>query len=196
MAATLAHFLVRRLLLSTITVLLLPAAAQASPPDPLEPLDPAAVDATVFDTATGRAAPSSFAAEAAADDVFPIRGGREWGRGLSSGHKGIDLLAACGTPMVTPEGGRVVHADSEGSAGNYLVVRAPDGKDHVFMRLARPAKAKVGDRLERGDRIGSVGRTGNASTCHLHFEIWTAPGWYDGGAPRDPKPDLDRWAAS
>ena len=38
--------------------------------------------------------------------------------------------------------------------------------------------------------------TGNASTCHLHFEIWTAPGWYEGGSPRDPKPDLERWAGS
>ena len=47
-----------------------------------------------------------------------------------------------------------------------------------------------------GARVGAVGRSGNASTCHLHFEIWTAPGWYEGGAARDPKPDLERWAGS
>jgi hypothetical protein len=29
--------------------------------------------------------------------------------------------------------------------------------------------------------------------CHLHFEQWTSPGWYDGGRPIDPLPDLKRW---
>ena len=152
------------------------------------------MDATVFDTAAERVAPPVVAEP----DVsrFPIRGQREWGRGISGGHDGIDLLAACGTPMVTPEGGRVVQVKSEGSAGNYLVVRSPRGEDHVFMHLARPARFEVGDKLEPGERIGAVGDTGNASTCHLHYEIWTAPGWYKGGKPRDPEPPLRRWAAS
>ena len=42
-------------------------------------------------------------------------------------------------------------------------------------------------------RSGEVGDTGNARGCHLHFEEWTAPGWYDGGRPFDPLPDLKRW---
>ncbi len=33
-------------------------------------------------------------------------------------------------------------------------------------------------------------QTGRASTCHLHFELWTAPGWYEGGKPIDPLPLL------
>jgi murein DD-endopeptidase MepM/ murein hydrolase activator NlpD len=186
--ATLAHFLVRRLLATTLTILLLPTSAHAASAEHLP------VDATVFDTAERRAAPP------AGDDTdagsFPIRGKREWGRGLSGGHDGVDLLAACGTPMITPEGGTVVRSAFEGSAGNYLIVRSPEGEDHVFMHLARPARAKEGDKLDPGARIGSVGQTGNASTCHLHFEIWTAPGWYKGGKPRDPEPDLKRWDAS
>jgi murein DD-endopeptidase MepM/ murein hydrolase activator NlpD len=40
-----------------------------------------------------------------------------------------------------------------------------------------------------------VGDTGNAWGCHLHFELWTAPGWYAGGEPFDPLPRLQRWDA-
>jgi murein DD-endopeptidase MepM/ murein hydrolase activator NlpD len=40
-----------------------------------------------------------------------------------------------------------------------------------------------------------VGDTGRASGCHLHFEEWTAPGWYAGGKPFDPLPDLRAWDA-
>jgi murein DD-endopeptidase MepM/ murein hydrolase activator NlpD len=41
--------------------------------------------------------------------------------------------------------------------------------------------------------IGYVGDTGDASECHLHFELWDAPGWYEGGRPVDPLALLKRW---
>jgi murein DD-endopeptidase MepM/ murein hydrolase activator NlpD len=44
--------------------------------------------------------------------------------------------------------------------------------------------------------IGYVGRTGDATACHLHFEMWSAPGWYDGGRPFDPLPSLLAWDKS
>jgi murein DD-endopeptidase MepM/ murein hydrolase activator NlpD len=40
-----------------------------------------------------------------------------------------------------------------------------------------------------------VGQTGRASTCHLHFELWTAPGWYEGGEAVDPEQLLRRLAS-
>ena len=52
---------------------------------------------------------------------------------------------------------------------------------------------EAGKRMRQ--RIGSVGDTGNAWGCHLHFELWTEPGWYAGGEPFDPLPRLRNWDA-
>jgi murein DD-endopeptidase MepM/ murein hydrolase activator NlpD len=37
-----------------------------------------------------------------------------------------------------------------------------------------------------------MGATGNASGCHLHFEMWDGP-WQQGGSVMDPTPHLKRW---
>jgi murein DD-endopeptidase MepM/ murein hydrolase activator NlpD len=105
-------------------------------------------------------------------------------------------MSECGTPLIAPEAGKVVFTGSHSAAGNYLVVRVASGEDHVFMHLQAPSSLAKGAGVAAGQELGAVGRSGNASACHLHFEIWTAPGWYEGGAARDPKPDLERWAAS
>jgi murein DD-endopeptidase MepM/ murein hydrolase activator NlpD len=155
-------------------------------------MDPSVVDAPDPSGSEGRAAPRS----SSGDGFFPVQGDFTWGRGFGDdgGHQGVDVMADCGLPMVVPEGGEVRVKKSEGSGGNYVVITAPSGEDQVFMHLQEPATVDVGDTLAPGDRIGEVGQTGNATACHLHFEIWTKPGWYEGGAARDPKPDLKSWA--
>jgi murein DD-endopeptidase MepM/ murein hydrolase activator NlpD len=79
-------------------------------------------------------------------------------------------------------------------AGYYLVIDG-DGTDvdYAYMHLAEPTPFREGDRVYTGQRIGSVGQTGNARGCHLHFEMWAAPGWYEGGRPFDPLPSLLAW---
>jgi murein DD-endopeptidase MepM/ murein hydrolase activator NlpD len=67
------------------------------------------------------------------------------------------------------------------------------GTDYVYMHLRDVAIARTGDRVRTGQPIGFVGQTGAASACHLHFEIWTAPGWYSGGSPIDPLATLRTW---
>jgi murein DD-endopeptidase MepM/ murein hydrolase activator NlpD len=133
---------------------------------------------------------------------FPVAGAWEWGgpdtafgdRGGS--HDGVDVMSPCGTPVLAPAAGRVVFTESGGAAGHYLVMRVDgSGEHHVFMHLRRPPRAVKGDAIAAAERIGAVGRSGNASACHLHFEIWRAPGWQRGPA-RDPRRDLERWAGS
>ena len=91
-------------------------------------------------------------------------------------------------------GGTVQFAGFQSAAGNYLVV---DGEgtdvDYVYMHLRDAALAKEGERVYTGQLIGYVGDTGDAQGCHLHFEMWSAPGWYARRAPFDPLPSLQAW---
>jgi murein DD-endopeptidase MepM/ murein hydrolase activator NlpD len=136
------------------------------------------------------------------DHVFPVRGQHDFGGAGSRfgasrdghSHQGQDVFAACGTPLVAARGGRVQHAGYQRAAGNYLVVDgAGTGDDYAYMHLAEPSAFRAGDRVYTGQRIASVGETGNARGCHLHFELWGSPGWYDGGRPFDPLPSLQAW---
>lgn len=127
--------------------------------------------------------------------VFPVRGKHDFGThvnefGGGRGHQGHDVFADCGTPLVAALGGEVTIAKFQSRAGNYVVVKADDGTSHAYMHLLAPSPLKKGDRVVAGQQIGEVGETGRASGCHLHFELWTAPGWYEGGKPVDPLPFL------
>jgi murein DD-endopeptidase MepM/ murein hydrolase activator NlpD len=73
---------------------------------------------------------------------------------------------------------------------------AGTGIDFMYAHLRQPALVATGDPVYTGQQIGEVGDTGRASGCHLHFEEWSAPGWYQGGHPFDPLPDLKRWDAT
>ncbi len=132
---------------------------------------------------------------------FPVRGRHDYGGSQSvfgaprSGHshQGHDVFASCGTPMASARGGRVQYSGYHSAAGNYVVIDSKRGnKDYVYMHLKR-STTRTGERVRTGERIGTVGETGNASGCHLHFEIWTKPGWYEGGHAIDPLPDLRHW---
>jgi murein DD-endopeptidase MepM/ murein hydrolase activator NlpD len=61
------------------------------------------------------------------------------------------------------------------------------------MHMPVRSPLKVGTQVKTGQRIGSVGTTGRSSACHLHFEIWSAPGWYQGGTFTNPTPLLRNW---
>ena len=138
------------------------------------------------------------AQRAVAGPVFPLEGRFSWGTfensfGGGRGHEGHDLLTSCGAPVIAAMPGRVTENEFEGAAGNLLVVRVAGGENYAYMHLAAPATPKVGDRVSAGEAVGRVGQTGRASTCHLHFEWWTAPGWYKGGQAVDPAPKLRSW---
>lgn len=134
--------------------------------------------------------------------AFPVLGAHDFGgAGARFGtgraghsHQGQDVMAGCGQPLVAARGGRVQLSDHHGSAGHYVVI---DGRaspwDFMYAHLAKPSPLRKGDIVRTGQPVGAVGRSGNASACHLHFEIWRAPGWYEGGSPLDPFALLKRW---
>jgi murein DD-endopeptidase MepM/ murein hydrolase activator NlpD len=149
------------------------------------------------------AALSSLApkAEAAAlkslDHTFPVPSRHSYGDGVGAGrgHQGQDVFARCGKRVLSARGGKVQDRGRHYAAGNYLVI---DGRrtrvDYVYMHLRGNALARQGERIANGERIGKVGQSGNAVGCHLHFEMWSGPGYYEGGHHmRSVTKHLRRW---
>ncbi|MEA2311426.1 MAG: peptidoglycan LD-endopeptidase LytH [Solirubrobacteraceae bacterium] len=161
----------------------------------LDPATSAAAQLALDRPHTPGASAAAFGFQA---HLFPVRGPHREGATVAnvfgSGHKGQDIFADCGTPILAAQGGTVRFSGYEGAAGNYVVVhQAGDAQDAVYMHLRHASPLADGDRVDTGGRIGEVGRTGDADGCHLHFELWTAPGWYRGGHPHDPLPALEAW---
>ena len=133
------------------------------------------------------------------ESAFPARGRHDFGTAVNGfgggrGHDGQDIFADCGTPVVAARAGSVVEADTGGAEGHYVVIKAADGRQQAYLHLLHPRSARRGERVGAGERIGSVGQTGNAEGCHLHFELWTAPGRFTGGRAVNPRPALERWS--
>ncbi len=142
------------------------------------------------------------ASAAASPYVFPAPGahslggpGNRFGAPRSGHiHQGQDIFAACGSAVVAVTSAVIrIRAYQGSGAGNYVVLRGADGTDTMYAHFRRPSWTWPGLRVSAGQQIGQVGHTGDASGCHLHFEHWAAPGWYAGGAPFDPLPELLAW---
>ena len=137
--------------------------------------------------------------EVSGGHVFPGQGPHRYGDGFGAdrggrSHQGGDVFADCGTPLVAAQGGRVEYAGFHSAAGHYVVITGAESReDYVYMHLRSASPLRTGQTVETGQAIGEVGETGNASGCHLHFELWSAPGWYKGGAAYDPMPALRSW---
>lgn len=84
-------------------------------------------------------------------------------------HKGIDIVAMVGTPIVASADGEVIFSGRQRGYGSTVVI---DHGDYMTL-YAHASKliARAGDKVRRGDYIAKVGRTGNARGAHLHFEL-------------------------
>jgi murein DD-endopeptidase MepM/ murein hydrolase activator NlpD len=130
------------------------------------------------------------------DHKFILPAPHSYGDGLGAGrgHQGADVFARCGAKVVAARGGKVVHRAYHSRAGYYIVIAGrKTGVEYVYMHLQKRNRIKKGARVKTGQKIGHNGETGNASGCHVHFEMWSAPGWYKGGRVLDPMPHLKRW---
>jgi len=105
-----------------------------------------------------------------------------WGEPRSGGrsHRGTDMMAPTGTPIVAPVAGNVVHG-ADGLGGNNFTMTGADGRSYYGAHLS--AYGASGN-VAAGTVIGYVGETGNAVGAHLHFEI------HVGGAAINPYPEL------
>jgi murein DD-endopeptidase MepM/ murein hydrolase activator NlpD len=133
---------------------------------------------------------------------FPVRGRVDWGErdahfGAWRGghvHEGQDMFARAGTPLLAIRDARVVETGDDGGRGNYVALWSrPAGRTFVYLHMLRPARVRVGERVQAGERVGAVGCTGSCWGDHLHLEVRLGKG--TAGRPFDPLPLLRRLAA-
>lgn len=133
------------------------------------------------------AAGASSAASGDAEDtkirvyrhIFPLRAKHRYGDGLGAGrsHGGQDVFAKCGAKVVAAQGGEVLTSGYGGAYGYYVVIRGKaTGKQYVYAHMQRRGRPKQGSVVRTGQQIGLNSDTGNASGCHVHFELRSASG--------------------
>lgn len=109
--------------------------------------------------------------------------------GASGVHKGIDIFAPEGRPVIAATPGLVVFVGDFGRGGLSVAVLGPKWRLHYYAHLSR-ADTAFGAWVARGVRLGAVGTTGNAvgKPAHLHYSIltlvpypwrlrWVTQGW-------------------
>jgi murein DD-endopeptidase MepM/ murein hydrolase activator NlpD len=85
-------------------------------------------------------------------------------------HHGVDVAAPEGTPVRAMKSGRVEVAGTRGGYGQTVVISHGSSMWTLYAHLSR-IDVRVGERVNGGQVIGAVGRTGNATGPHLHFEV-------------------------
>jgi murein DD-endopeptidase MepM/ murein hydrolase activator NlpD len=141
----------------------------------------AAIAAQIQAAAASSPPPSSGGGNpSAAGLIWPVSGpitsgfGWRWGRM----HEGIDIGAACGTPIRAAAGGTVIFAGWMDGYGNLTIIDHGGG---IATAYGHQSSIYVGGgSVSRGQTIGAVGPTGNSTGCHLHFEVRV------NGSPVDP----------
>jgi len=121
--------------------------------------------------------------------IWPVRGritspyGVRVLYGRKEFHAGIDIGGPSGTNIVAAESGRVSYAGYMRGFGNVIVLSHDGGYSTVYGHNSVNL-VKKGQYVKKGSVIGKVGRTGNATGPHLHFEIRLS------GKPVNPLPYL------
>ncbi len=98
---------------------------------------------------------------------------------------GIDVEAPAGAPVRAVAPGRVVHSGWFKGYGNLVIVDHGEGYHSLVAHLGSMRKA-MGEEVDAGDVLGTVGDSGSLEGAHLHFEI------RERGRPVDPRPWLGR----
>lgn len=103
----------------------------------------------------------------AVDGIITSKVGARWGRQ----HQGIDIARPLHDNILSADGGVVVIAQNHSTYGNYIKIDHQNGYETIYAHLSA-FKVNVGDKVGRGQIIGTMGSTGRSTGKHLHFEVY------------------------
>ena len=87
-------------------------------------------------------------------------------------HKGVDYAAPLGTPVKSTGNGKVLFVGTKNGYGNTVIVQHGGKYTTLYAHLSRFSRGlKKGNRIEQGQTIAYVGKTGLATGPHLHYEF-------------------------
>lgn len=92
--------------------------------------------------------------------------------GVKRPHRGVDYAAATGTPIQASGDGKVKFAGRKGGYGHTVILQHGGAYTTLYAHMSRIAPGmRSGKRIEQGQIIGYVGRSGTATGPHLHYEF-------------------------
>jgi biotin carboxyl carrier protein len=143
------------------------------------------------------------AQSAASGAIFPVAGAHTYGGPenrfgaprANHIHQGQDVLSAEGTPILAPMPGTILTASYQAGGAGYYAIEHTAAFDFMFAHCQEASLGVVaGQSVSAGQLLCRAGQTGDATTPHLHFEMWVG-GWHASAAshPIDPLPYLEAW---
>jgi murein DD-endopeptidase MepM/ murein hydrolase activator NlpD len=92
------------------------------------------------------------------------------GASMEARHEGIDIIAESNALVSAAAAGIVIQAGQDRDLGRFVKIDHDRGMQTLYAHLSR-SFVQVGDHVEKGNAIGTVGNTGNSFGPHLHYEI-------------------------
>lgn len=166
---------------AALTAAPLPGAGEDAPAEVVPKYDQALLESGILEAnpligGTGTVASQSAAStntpgfDSAAYFAMPTVG---YNYGKLHPHNAVDIANSCGTPVDAAAEGLVTDLSLDswsGGYGHYVILSHPNGTRTRYAHLGT-ISVSLGDYVKQGDQLGLMGRTGDATGCHLHFEV-------------------------
>jgi murein DD-endopeptidase MepM/ murein hydrolase activator NlpD len=156
--------------------LTIPGALGAGIPTPTPKPKPAVAKSSGGSSGGSSKAPSKYTGGAFA---WPVAGGYI-SQYYHYGHYAIDIAADYGTRVKAAAAGTVIFAGWKSNGGGYQVWIAHGSNLYTTYNHMSSISVGRGQHVSRGQAVGRIGQSGNATGPHLHFEVWRGPVWNGG----------------